>query len=315
MHSKLGTVLPQGRTASTRKRSVSSGVVRRRSNTGYALLSPAATVLALTTLLPLLISVVLSFCSYDLLSTPKFVGFQNYTSTLKDSAFWSSVRHTLYFAVGQVPVGTVLAFGAAFLLNQRLTGRSIVRTVVYLPQAASYVVVALTWSFLYNPQIGPVDRLLRGMGGPTVYWLTSSHLAMPALIIMSVWRNLGYFMIIYLAGLQSVPRELYEAAAVDGASAFRRLRHITIPILRPVTGFVLITWFLGALQMFTQAYVMTGGGPVDATTTVVYRIYQQAFLFLRVGPASAIGVMLFLAVALVTLATRGVSTREWRARR
>ncbi|HEX6446401.1 MAG TPA: sugar ABC transporter permease [Streptosporangiales bacterium] len=282
---------------------------RTRARAGAALLSPAATVLTLTTLLPLLVAFGLSFFRYDMLSAPAFVGVRNYTSTFADGSFWAAIGHTLYFAGVQVPVGAVLALAAALLLNQRIAGRDVYRTLVYLPQAASYVVVALIWSFLYDPQVGPVDALLRAAGGPSLPWLTSTHLAMPALILMSVWRNLGYFMVIFLAGLQGIPRELYEAAAVDGASAVARFRHVTLPLLRPVTGFVLITWFLGALQMFVQAYVMTGGGPVDATTTVVYRIYDDAFKFLQVGRASAVAVVLFVVVAVVSLLTRRVTRR------
>lgn len=297
------------RTTASARSSARRGIAQRRARTGYALLSPAAAVLTLTSLLPLVVAFVLSFFSYDMLNSPKFVGVQNYTDMLGDSSFWSAIRHTLYFALVQVPIGTILALSAALLLNQRIAGRNGYRTIVYLPQAASYVVVALIWSFLYDPQVGPIDAALRHLGGPTVQWLTATHLAMPALIIMSIWRNLGYFMVIYLAGLQGIPRELHEAAAVDGASAIVRFRYVTLPLLKPVTGFILITWFLGALQMFTQAYVMTGGGPVDATTTVVYRMYQEAFLFLHVGRASAIAVLLFVVVAVVSLLTRGMSRR------
>ncbi|WP_202889364.1 carbohydrate ABC transporter permease [Actinopolymorpha rutila] len=255
----------------------------------------------------------MSLCDYDLLRPPRFVGLHNYTAILTDPAFWSAVRHTLVFALEQVPLGTVVALAVAVLLNQGIAGRDVYRTIIYLPQAASYVVVALVWSYLYDPVVGPVNLVIRDVGWPTVHWLTDAQLAMPSLVIMSIWRNLGYFMVIYLAALQGIPRELREAAAIDGANAVRTFRHVTLPLLRNVTSFVLVTWFLGALQMFTQAYVMTGGGPVEATTTVVFRIYQEAFLYLRVGRASAIAVMLFVVVAVLTLATRLLG-RRWGAR-
>ncbi|MGW5366241.1 carbohydrate ABC transporter permease [Actinopolymorpha pittospori] len=287
--------------------------LQRRALTGQLLLSPAALAVFLISVLPLGIAVWLSLCDYDMLSPPRFVGLRNYTETLSDPAFWSAVKHTLAFALEQVPLGTVVALAVAVLLNQGIAGRDVYRTIIYLPQAASYVVVALVWSYLYDPIVGPINLAIRDVGWPTIHWLTDEQLAMPSLVIMSIWRNLGYFMVIYLAALQGIPKELREAAAIDGANAIRTFRHITLPLLRNVTSFVLITWFLGALQMFTQAYVMTGGGPVEATTTVVFRIYQEAFLYLRVGRASAIAVMMFTVVAILTLATRWLG-RRWRAR-
>lgn len=287
--------------------------LQRRARTGQLFAAPAALGLLFISIVPLGVAIGLSLFKYDLLSRPQFVGLKNYTDTLGDSAFWSSVWHTLEFALEQVPIGTVTALAIAVLLNQRLPGRNIYRTIVYLPQAASYVVVALVWSFLYEPTLGLINQAITALGGPTIYWLTDTGTAMPALVIMSIWRNLGYFMVIFLAALQSIPLELKEAAAVDGANTWRVFWHVTLPLLSNVTGFVLITWFLGSLQMFTQAYVMTGGGPVDATTTIVYRVYQDAFLFLRVGRACAIAVMMFAVVAFITLITRSFATRTGKA--
>lgn len=296
--------------ASTRRRRRTP--LQRRAIVGQLFAAPSALALTLVSIVPLGVAVGLSFFDYDMLSAPRFVGLDNYLSVLGDNSFWTAVGNTLAFALEQVPIGTATALAVAVLLNQRLPGRNIYRTIVYLPQAASYVVVALVWSFLYEPSFGLINQGVRALGGDTVFWLTDTDTAMPALVIMSIWRNLGYFMVIFLAALQGIPTELKEAAAVDGASAWSTFWHITLPLLSNVTGFVLITWFLGALQMFTQAYVMTGGGPVDATTTIVYRVYQDAFQFLRLGRACAIAVMMFLTVALATLVTRRFTGRRGR---
>ncbi|WP_433019014.1 carbohydrate ABC transporter permease [Kribbella sp. CA-294648] len=267
------------------------------------------------TILPLLVAVGLSFSKYDMLTNPTSVGWDNYTSLFSDPTFWTAIKNTLYFSLGQVPIGTITALAVAVLLNQRFSGVNGVRVAVYLPQAASFVVVSLVWTFMYDPQVGPLNQVIRGLGGDTVYWLTDSSLAMPSLIAMSIWRNLGYFMVIFLSALQSVPSSLLEAAAVDGANTWQRFRHVTLPALRPATTFVVITWFLGALQMFTQSYVMTGGGPVDATQTVVFRIYQEAFLNLNLGKASAIAVLLFIAVLVVAVPMRMYHAHSERRRR
>lgn len=277
---------------------------RRRRRAAITLASPAFALILVTTLVPLAGAVVLSFTQYDLLTTPRFVGLDNYRQVLDDPVFWTAVGNTVKFAVGQVAVGVVVAISVALLFNQALHGGQLMRTLVYLPQGASYVVVALTWTLLFDPVAGPLSRLGQAFTGEPIHFLTDESLAMPSIIVMSFWRNLGYFMIIILAALKAVPRELHEAAEVDGASPIRRLVHVTLPQIRSATIFVVITWFLGALQMFTQAYVMTGGGPVNATKTIVYLMYQEAFAALNFGKASAIAVLLFGTVVLVAGAVR-----------
>lgn len=288
----------------------SNRLQRRRILTGYAFVAPAVLLLLLIHVVPIAVAFYLSFTRYDLLNPPQLIGMRNYQMLLQDQTFLASLGRTAYFTLAQVPLGTLLALLAALLLNQRIWGRGPLRTMVYLPQASSYVVVALIWTFLYQPINGPINIGLKALGLSPVYWLTDYNLAMPSLVVMSIWRNLGYYMLIYLAALQAIPHELHEAAAIDGATAFGRFRYITVPLLAPATAFIVITWAIGAMQMFTQAYVMTGGGPVDATTTVVYRIYQAAFLFLQMGVASAMSVLLFVVVALLTLVGRRVLMRE-----
>lgn len=279
-------------------------ILRHQRRAGTILISPAILAILLISIIPLLAAFYFSFTHYDLLDTPKWVGLHNYIAILGDSVFWESVKNTLEFAVSQVAIGLVVATLVAALFNGSLFGGSLMRTLVYLPQAASYVVVALIWNLLLDPAVGPINRALQALGTGPLYFLSDTHWAMPSIVIMSMWRNLGYFMIIILAALKSVPTELLEAAKMDGASAVRRFFSVSLPAIQGVVSFVAITWFLGALQMFTQSYVMTGGGPVNATRTVVYLMYDDAFTNLDIGSASAIAVMLFIIVVILSFILR-----------
>ncbi len=285
-------------------------LTRSKRRAGLALAGPGFVVLALVSVVPLAVAIVLSFTSYDLFSLPRFVGLRNYTQIVADPVFWTAAANTVKFAVGQVVIGTVVAIFVALLFNQNLYGGPILRTVVYLPQAASYVVVALIWNLLLDPVAGPISRAAQAVFGVPIHFLTSQTLALPTIVAMSLWRNLGYFTIIILAALKSVPREMLEAAQVDGAGPASRFRYITLPTISSVLSFVVITWFLGALQMFTQSYVMTGGGPVNATRTIVYLMYDQAFSALNIGKASAIAVLLFASVVVVSVVVRLLGVRR-----
>jgi ABC-type sugar transport system permease subunit len=236
---------------------------------GALLVSPALLAILLVSIVPLLLAFGFSLTDYNLLQPPRWVGFDNYVNILSDPVFWQSLRNTVTFAAGQVVIGLVVALLVATLFNGWLFGGPLMRTFVYLPQAASYVVVALVWSMLLDPMVGPINEALMAGGGSPIYFLSDPAWAMVSIVLMSMWRNLGYFMIILLAALKSVPDDLLEAAAIDGAGPVRRFVYVTLPTIKGVVGFVAVTWFLGALQMFTQSYVMTGGGPVNATRTVV----------------------------------------------
>ncbi|MHB1010310.1 MAG: carbohydrate ABC transporter permease [Propionibacteriaceae bacterium] len=260
--------------------------------------------LAIIAVIPLLAAIGLSFTSYDMINSPRWVGLNNYVDVLTTGLFWTTVQNTLTFAVGQLAVGLVVALAVSVLFDRRIYGGAAFRTLIYLPQAASYVAVALIWNLLLDPFAGPLDKLIKAMGGSTVYFLSDSSTAMLSIIVMSIWHNLGYFVLLLLAGLQSVPLELIDAAKVDGAGGFRRFIHVTVPSMSEVLAFVVITWFLWGLQMFTQAYVMTGGGPVNATRTVVYLMYDEAFTSLHIGTASAVAVMLFALVVGSSLVLR-----------
>jgi len=271
---------------------------------GLILVSPAMVMVFIISVLPLGVAIVLSFTRYDLFTAPRFTGISNYIELFSDPVFWQAAGNTVTFAVGQVGIGTVVAIAVALLFNKALAGGGIMRTLVYIPQAASYVVVALLWTMLLDPSIGPITHAVRALSGVQPYFLTDAHLAMPSIVVLSLWRNLGYFMIIILAALKAVPRELLEAAEIDGARPAERFFYITLPEIRSAVVFVVITWFLGALQMFTQSYVMTAGGPVNATKTLVYIMYEQAFAALNIGRASAIAVLLFGAVVVASLMLR-----------
>lgn len=284
------------------------GVERRQRRAALALASPAYLAIALTTLLPLAGAFWLSLTSYDLLSDPRWVGGENYVSLLGDAVFWESTANTFSFAVTQVVIGIVLALGVALLFNARLRGGATMRTIVYLPQAASYVVIALVWSLLMDPAVGPINQAIEAIGGDPIYFFTDRAYAMPSIIVISLWRNLGYYMIILLAALKSVPRELLEAASLDGANAPRRFVAVTLPVISGAMFFVVVTWFLGGLQMFTQSYVLTDGGPVHATRTLVFLMYDEAFTNLNIGRASAIAVLLFMAVVIVAVPLRLTAT-------
>ncbi len=275
---------------------------QRRAAVGLA--SPAFIVIGIVAVIPLLAAIALSLTDYNMINPPRWVGLRNYVAILTTGLFWTTVQNTLAFAVGQIAIGLVMAMGVSVLFNRRIHGGAGFRTLIYLPQAASYVAVALVWNLLLDPFAGPLDKMIRALGGSRIYFLSDSSTAMLSIIAMSIWHNLGYFVLLLLAGLQSVPLELIEAAKVDGAGSFRRFIHVTIPSMREVLVFVVVTWFLWGLQMFTQAYVMTGGGPVNATRTVVYLMYDEAFTSLHIGSASAVAVMLFALVVGSSLALR-----------
>ncbi|MDO5534726.1 MAG: sugar ABC transporter permease [Propionibacteriaceae bacterium] len=277
---------------------------RGQRRAGRLLLAPAMIMLALTVIIPLIVAGFLSLTSYNLLQPPRFVGLKNYRDLFADPVFHKAIGNTLYFAVGQVAIGIVVAFFVAMLFNRPLKGGAAARTVIYLPQAMSYVTVALLWTFLYDPFIGPINAVLRELGTGPVYFLTNTELAMPSIMGMSLWRNLGYYMIILLAGLKAIPEELLEAAQIDGAGWWARLANVIIPQMTNSLFFVAVTWFMGGLQMFTQAYVMTQGGPVNSTRSVVYHMYEAAFTQLSVGQASAVAVLLFAFVMAIALPVR-----------
>lgn len=283
--------------------------MRSQRTAGYLFLLPAFVLLFVASFLPILGILFYSLTRYNVIQTPVFIGLKNFVQVLGDSTFLGSLWNTIYFVLFTVVLGTVAAVLLAVLLNRKMAGRTAFRAAIYLPQAMSYVAAALIWMWIYDPLYGLLNNLIRHLGGTPVDWLTNPSSAMPSIIILSIWRTTGYYMVIFLAGLQSIPRQVYEAAEIDGARAVRSFFAITLPLLMPTVFLVVVMWTIGAMQMFTQSFIMTGGGPAGATSTVVYQVYLNSFQYLKLGYGSAESVVLFVVVLLLTLLNNRVFKR------
>ena len=279
---------------------------RRETLTAWGFLAPSALHLLLFTVGPLLFTLYISFHDWDFLQLERpFVGIGNYIELARDPLFWRALVNTALYAL-YVPVSMALALGAALILNQPLRGMRALRAIVFLPTVVSYVAIAVVWQWMFNVDFGLLNYIARSLRLPGVDWLGNPRTALVAVMIVSAWVQLGYQMVIYLAGLQGIPAHLLEAATLDGARRWARFRHITLPLLRPVTVYLLVTGIIWSFQVFTLVYVMTEGGPVHATDVLVYRIYQNAWEFRRMGYASAMSWVLF-AILL------GLTLLQWRA--
>lgn len=268
---------------------------------GYLFVAAPLIGFMLFALIPMLFSVYVSFTEYNIHSAPDFIGLENYTKLLfDDKLFWKTVGNTLYAALG-IPIGMALSLGIALALNQKVKGINYFRTAFFLPSICSVVALTLLWRWLFNSDFGLLNYFLSlvGIEGPS--WLGDERWAMPSMIIQGVWGGLGFNMILYLAALQGVPRALYEAAEIDGANAWNKLRSVTIPAISPTTFFILITSVIGALQDFTRFMIMTEGGPNYSTTTVVYYLFLNAFRYMNMGYASAMAWLLGFLILIITI--------------
>ncbi len=250
---------------------------------------------------PVIASFGLSFTSWDLLTPVKWIGLQNYQTLISDQVFWKVLWNTIYYTIGTVPVGIIISLCLAIALNQKIKGVKIFRAAYFLPVITSTVAVAVVWQWLYNPQFVLLNYLLSlvGVQGPS--WLTSITWAMPAVIITSIWKGLGFNMLLFLAGLQGISETYYEAARIDGAGWWAQFKNITIPLLSPTTFFVVIMSIINSFQVFDQIYIMTEGGPARSTSVLVHYLYQNAFQYFKMGLASAIAYVLFFLVFAITL--------------
>ncbi len=274
---------------------------RRREGSRFAavgFVGPAMVLLALLYVVPTVVDGIYSITNYQFGGSAHFVGGANYAAVAHDALFWQSAVNTVLFAVLTVGLGTLFSLGAALLLSGTFVGKSIYRFIIYLPQSISFASGAVIWTWLYNSQNGPIDAALQKLGITGPAWLTDPHLALLSIVLMSWWRDIGFYMVVLIAAVEGVPYHLIEAARVDGASRMRVLWHVTLPSIRPAMLFVVLTWGLGALQMFTQSYIMTDGGPVNSTYTIVLKIYTDAFQALRLGYAASEAFVL-LAVCMV----------------
>lgn len=275
---------------------------RRETWTAWSFLAPSALHLTVFTLGPLLFTLWVSLHEWDLLSAQKpFVGLDNYREMFTDPLFWNAARNTAVYAL-YVPVTMMLALGAAVLLNRPTRGVRVLRAMVFIPTVVSFAAIAIVWQWVFNADYGLLNAALRSVGLDGIDWLGNPKTALLAVMVVSAWIQIGYQMIIYLAGLQGIPRTLYEAATLDGASSWQRFRRITVPLLRPTSVYLFVTGVIWSFQVFTLVYVMTEGGPVHATDVLVYRIYQNAWEFRRMGYASAMSWFLFAVLLVLTVA-------------
>ena len=277
---------------------------------GMAFISPWLVGFLAFTLIPIGLSLYYSFCDYSLLQPPLFKGLANYRLLARDSVFWKVVFNTAIYALMALPLGMVAALGAAMLLNMKLRGQSIYRTIIFLPSLVPAVASAMLWLWLFNAKLGLINLALQKLGvSNPPGWLTDVRWAMPALVIMSFW-GIGNSVIIYLAGLQDVPRELYEAASIDGANTARKIWHVTLPFISPVIFFNLIMGIIGTLQVFAVPYIMTQGGPARSTYFYTMYLYDNAFNYLKMGYANAMAwIQLLIVLALTALAAW--SSKRW----
>ncbi|MGX9824660.1 carbohydrate ABC transporter permease [Lactococcus lactis] len=250
---------------------------------------------------PILYSLYISFTDWNLLTSAQFVGFKNYISLFKDATFWSALRNTVAFIIGYLPSVMIFGLLIALLLNSKIKFKTLFRGIYFLPVVTSWVAVSLVWKWLLNGQYGLINYFLSLMGihGPS--WLTDPKTAMIAVIITSVWKDIGFIMVLYLGGLQNISPSLYEAAELDGANMWHSFWNVTLPGLRPTTFFVVMISLINSFQVFDQVNIMTGGGPGNATNVMVQNIYNSAFNFFEMGRASAMSWILFLIIFGVSL--------------
>ncbi len=298
-----------GTTHSVAGRATGRRGLSREARWGIFFVTPWVIGFLIFTLGPVLASLGLSFMDYELITAPTWRGLENYVELLsRDRLFGLSLYNTVYYTLFSVPLGLMAAFLLALLLNVKLPGMNIYRTVFYLPAVTSGVAVSLLWVWLFNPQFGLINHLLRSIGLPGPGWLVDEAWSKPAFILMSIW-GVGGTAVIFLAGLQGVPRSLYEAAEIDGANTWQRFRNVTVPMMTPVIFFNMIVGIIGSFQVFTSAYVMTQGGPRESTLFYVLYLFRQGFKLLRMGYAASMAWILFIIIIILTLIQLRLSTR------
>ncbi len=282
------------------------GYERRMALSGWAFLTPALLLITVFFFLPVIAALLLSFTDFDIyalgdLNRLRFIGFNNYQQLLQSLLFWTALANTFYFVMIGGPLSVAVSLSAALLVNSRLTRfPSLFRTLFFLPVVTTLVAVAVVWRYLYHPRYGLINYGLSLLGVEPIDWLGDPHWAMPALILMAIWKNFGFNMIIFIAGMQNIPVILYEAAQIDGAGAWRQFRYITLPLLGPTFLLVALMTVIGYFQVFAEPYVMTQGGPANSTVSIVLLMYEEGFRWWNMGYASAIAFVLF---ALILAAT------------
>ena len=278
----------------------------RSGGAAWCFVAPALIVIGVFFVLPVLAALAMSFTDFDIYALAdarnlRLVGLHNYGQLLQTPLFWQAIGNTLYFVVVGVPLSLAMSLGTALLLKSRLARvPGVFRTALFAPVVTTLVAVAVVWRYLLNPRYGWLNYALGGIGIGPIDWLGDPDWAMPAIIVFAVWKNFGYNMVIFLAGLQGIPEPLYEAARIDGASAWGQFRHVTLPMLAPIVAMANILTIAGYFQLFAEPYVMTQGGPLQSTVSVLYFMYEEGFKWWNLGSASAVAFLLFVVIFGVT---------------
>lgn len=276
-----------------------------------AFIAPNFLLFGVFTFYPLIYNFYLSFTKWNMISPViPFVGVENYVTLVHDAVFWKVLRNTFYLGIGSISIRLVFALVLALVLNQRLAGRGFYRAIIFSPTFTTGAAVAIVWTWLLHREFGLMRIPFELVGLASPNWLADVRWTLPAIILVTIWKGLGYDTVIFLAGLQSIPSDLYEAAQVDGAGRWSLFRHVTLPMLSPITFFLVVTSVIHALQAFDLVAVMTGGGPMNSSKVIVYYIYENAFKFFKVGYASTLAVVLFLLTLLITVGQVRLS-RRW----
>lgn len=286
---------------------------RRNALIGWSFILPNFLGFAILTLVPLVVTFALAFMKWDGFNDPEFAGIANFERMFTNSTFGIAFFNTMYYAAGHIPLTIGASLGLALLLNRKMRGVGFFRTAMFFPYVTSLVAIAVVWNMLFNPEFGPINQFLQWIGiADPPGWTSSSAWAMPAVIITSVWRDMGYYMVLFLAGLQAIPQEYYEAARVDGANAWQRFWNVTLPSLRPTTFFVLVMVTIASFKVFDLIVVMTDGGPGRATLVLSQLIYREGIRENRFGYSSAISLVLFVIVLLFTVFQFKIQQRKER---
>lgn len=280
---------------------------RQSTITAYIFLAPAISAIFIFFFVPVIAAFIISFTDFDIytladFSTLRFVGMKNYLKLFDDPLFFTALKNTFYFVIMAGPLSISVSLAAALLLNSKLVKyKAIFRLSYFIPVVTTLVAVAIVWRFIYHPRFGIINYILSLIGIAPVDWLGEPSTAMPAIVLMSVWKNFGYNMIIFIAGLQNISEDLYEAASIEGANAWQKFKSITLPMLAPTTLFISIITIIGYFQLFAEPYIMTQGGPLNSTLSIVQFMYQEGFRWWNMGYSASIAFVLFFIIMIGTL--------------
>ncbi len=280
---------------------------RSNINAAYIFLTPALAAIFVFFFLPVIAAFLISFTDFDIYalgdySNARYVGIDNYLKIFSDPLFWKAISNTFYFVIMAGPLSIMVSLLAAMVLNAKIVRfKAIFRLTYFLPVVTTLIAVAIVWRFIYHPRFGILNYLISFVGINPIDWLGDPIFAMPAIVIMAVWKNFGYNMIIFIAGLQNIPEHLYEAAFLEGANAWQRFRYITLPMLAPTTIFISIITMIGFFQLFAEPYIMTQGGPLNSTLSIVQYMYQEGFRWWNMGYSAALAFVLFAIILIGTL--------------